>query len=107
MIRVVLIVLVLLHGLMHLLGFYRSFSHKGIVSIKKRISKPHGWLWFICALLFILTGFFIIFKVNGWIYFIMAALLISQVLIWLSWREARYGTIINLAILGLSMVYVI
>ena len=104
--RVVLIVIVLLHGLLHLLGFYRSYSRSGVVNLKKHISKPLGWLWLICSLLFLINGFLILFNVNGWIYFILASLLISQVLILLSWREARYGTLVNMIILGLSIFYV-
>src|SRR5690606_29241711 len=106
MIKVILILVIFVHGLLHLIGFYRSFSHNGVVNLKKRISKSHGWLWLICALLFFLNGILIGLDVNGWIFFMTAALLISQVLIFLSWKDAQYGTILNIVILGLSIFYV-
>lgn len=100
MIKLFLILVVLLHGLLHLIGFYRSNSHNGVVNLNKRIPKSHGWLWLICALLFFLIGLLIYINLNGWFYFMIAALLISQVLIFISWKDARYGTIINVVILG-------
>lgn len=105
MLKPALVLLLIINSIFHSVGFYRSFSHRGVVSLKKHISKPHGWLWFICSLLFLLNSIFIILNVNGWIYFVMAAILISQVLIFLSWREARYGTIINIVILILGFLY--
>lgn len=105
MIRAILIMVVLLHGLLHLLGFYRSFSKAGIIRLPGYVPRSHGWLWLICTVLFLLTGFLIIFNVQGWIYFMIAALIISQALIFLSWSEAGYGSVVNILLLILSVLY--
>ena len=105
MLKAILIFFIFLHGLLHLIGFYRSFSKNGVIRLKGYMPKSHGLLWLICTALFLLTGFAIIFNVRGWMYFVIAALLISQVLILLSWKEARYGTFLNIAILVLSTLY--
>ena len=104
-IKIVLIAIVLLHGLLHLIGFSRSLSKGGIIDLPTYMPRSYGFLWLLCALLFILIGFFLIFNIKGWIYFMSAALLISQVLISLTWKEAKYGTLVNIIILALSIFY--
>lgn len=104
-IKIGLISIVLLHGLLHLIGFSRSFSKGGVIDLPTYMPRSYGFLWLICALLFILIGFFLIFNVKGWIYFMIAALLISQVLISLTWKEAKYGTLVNILILVLSVLF--
>ncbi len=105
MVKIFLIFFIFLHGLLHLIGFFKSLSKTGVIRLRGDTSRSIGLLWLICALLFLLTGFFIILKIAGWIYFMIAALLISQVLIFLSWKEARYGTIVNIVILALTILY--
>ncbi len=105
MLRIILISIILMHGLLHLIGFYRSLSRNGVIYLRDYIPKSLGLLWLICALLFLLTGFFIIFRVRGWIYFMIAALIISQALIFLTWKESKYGSLINISILILGFLY--
>lgn len=105
MLKAILIFFIFLHGLLHLIGFYRSFSKNGVIRLTGYMPKSHGLLWLICTMLFLLIGFLLIFNVRGWIYFVIAALLISQVLILLSWKDARYGTVVNILILVLSILY--
>lgn len=104
MIKGLLIFFILFHGLLHLIGFYRSFARAGVIRLKVYIPRSLGLLWLISALLFVLCGIFLIFEVKGWMFFMIAALLISQVLIILSWTEARYGTVLNIIILVLSLL---
>lgn len=94
--------LLLLHGLLHLLGFLKAFE---IFEIKLplEISRPLGALWLLCFLLFLYVAWLIFFNRPSWAFFALAAALISQSLIFLSWDAAKFGSIINLLILVVSI----
>lgn len=101
--RFVFGIIVLIHGLIHLKGFFNAFfsaiSDQRILSI----SKPIGLLWFISFALFMASGFQF-FTCKHWYFTAFTAIFLSQILIIMSWHEAKFGTLINVVILivGLS-----
>lgn len=102
--RVAFILVLLIHGLIHLLGFAEAFGIYDFKEITDDITKPLGILWLLGALLFILTVMFYSFKMNYWWLFSFIAVVLSQILIFYFWNDARFGTIINLIILFISIV---
>jgi len=99
MLRIAFAVLLLLHGLIHFLGFAKAFSLMDVSQLQKSIGKPEGVLWLLALLLFI--GVFVLYLMPKavWIYLGFIALIISQLLIFSSWSDAKYGSISNLVIL--------
>lgn len=97
----------ILHGLLHLIGSAREwnlgsqqhFSGKALLSLSASTSKATGVLWLLAAVSFIFAAILYLMK-KEW-YWIPAAvgILISQTLIIIDWQDAKYGTIVNAALL--------
>jgi hypothetical protein len=101
--RIVLLIIVLLHGLIHLLGFVKSFGFEGVKELTLPISKPMGLVWLSATALFLTYGFLYIADSRyAWI-FGLVAVTISQILVTFFWKDARLGTIPNILILVVSI----
>ena len=101
--KYVFLIILLAHGLIHLLGFAKAFYSTEIVKQLSGVSKPIGALWLVAFILFIITSSQF-FNNKKWFYFAFAAIFISQILIVLAWKDAKFGTIANLLILVVSIV---
>src|SRR5690554_4200417 len=90
---------VLLHGIIHLLGFVKAFGLAEVNEFKVEISKLAGIMWLITALLFV-SAIVLFFMNKDWNWIpALIAIIFSQVLIILSWQDAKFGTIANVIIL--------
>ncbi len=103
MFRILFALVITLHGLIHLMGFFRAFRKPGPDNLNTYISKPVGMLWLTVTVLFVISAVFILLKINAWIIIIPIAVLTSQILIILNWGDARYGTIGNMIILLIAV----
>ena len=102
--RILFLILVILHGLIHLLGFVKAFGLKEVKELTLHISKPIGIVWLIVAALFLIFGIlYFIYNKYAWL-FGLVAVITSQILIFYFWKDAGYGTIPNLVILLVSLV---
>jgi len=102
--RIIFLIVVLLHGLIHLLGFVKAFGFKEVKELTLPISKPLGTVWIIATALFLIYG--ILYFINtkqSWLVGIIAVIL-SQILIFYFWKDAKFGTIPNLLILIIALV---
>ncbi|MFD1163926.1 DUF6544 family protein [Hwangdonia seohaensis] len=95
--------ILLIHALIHLMGFAKAFQLANINQLTQSISKPIGMLWFFTALLFVLSAVLFFMKKEWWFVVALVALIISQILIILLWKDAKYGTIPNIIILIVSI----
>lgn len=96
--KIVLILALLIHGLLHLPGFVKAFQLAPVKQLQHQdINKFEGLLWLLAALLF--TGSALLQQHSWWWIPALLALLVSQVLIFTCWHEARYGSFINLLLL--------
>jgi hypothetical protein len=92
--------LLLFHGIIHILGFVKAFKFADITQFTQNISKSLGVLWLISALFFILTAFFVLFtNITWWWMLAIPVIITSQILILISWHDAKYGTALNIIIL--------
>jgi len=97
--RIAFLILVFIHGIIHFLGFVKGFGLKDVKELTMPISKQMATMWLTAAVLFIVYG--IMYASNSrysWLVGLLA-ILISQVLIFSFWSDARFGTIPNLFIL--------
>ncbi len=95
MLKYVFAFFMLIHGLIHLMGFAKAYNYGNITQLTRYISKPAGLLWLATAILFIITVTLFILKKEGWFYIAIAAAIISQILIIAVWKDAKFGTILN------------
>ena len=103
MLKAIFIFITLVHGLIHFMGFSKAFGYGNITQLTKEISKPMGVLWFITALLFIFCIALYLFKKDSWVYFALIAVVLSQILITLVWKDAKFGTILNVIVLAVAI----
>jgi len=94
--------LLLVHGLIHLLGFVKSINPGLVKSLRDPVSRPAGFLWLAATLLLIAAAAMFILGAGAWWVPALPAILLSQALITGHWKEARYGTIAN-AILAIAV----
>jgi hypothetical protein len=99
MLRIIFFVIVLMHGLIHLLGFIKAFELAEIPQLGMAISKPRGLIWLLCVLLFIAAMFLFLFKKDWWWMLALPAVLLSQILVFAYWQDAKFGSIPNIIVL--------
>lgn len=96
--RFALVALILLHGLIHLLGFAKAYGLADLPQLSQPISRLAGTLWLTSAAGFLAAGILLGTARGSWWWPAVPALAVSQLVILLAWRDAKFGTIANLII---------
>lgn len=94
-----LFLIIIIHSLIHILGFLKAFQLAEINQLTQNISKPIGILWLIALILFLGAAIQLILNHNLWWITGVIGVILSQVLIILFWQDAKFGTIANFIIL--------
>jgi hypothetical protein len=102
--KIFLGIIIVIHGLIHLLGFVKAFEFSEIQQLAKPISKPMGIGWLSACVVFLIAALLFAFQSNYWWLFGSIAVVISQVLIIYFWQDAKFGTIANVIILIASII---
>jgi hypothetical protein len=97
--RFVLVAIIVLHGLIHLMGFAKAFRFAELPDLKLSISKRAGVLWLLGAVALTTAGALLLLRSSAWWWVGAPAVVLSQLLIVLAWRDAKFGTLANLIIL--------
>ncbi|GMQ28970.1 DUF6544 family protein [Algoriphagus confluentis] len=102
--KILFFILVILHGLIHLLGFLKAFQIREIRELTLPISKPMGLLWLLAAALFVIYGLMYLFQSKySWLIGLIGVV-ISQVLVFIFWKDAKIGTLPNLLIFIIALM---
>lgn len=99
MLKFILAFIILIHGFIHLMGFAKAFGYGNITQLSKHISKPVGSIWLLACMLFVIAAIGFMMKKDWWPVLALLAVVISQVLIFTSWTDAKFGTIANMVII--------
>lgn len=94
----------LIHGLIHMMGFAKAFEYAEIPQLTKAISKPMGILWLVAAALFTTTVVMLLSKIENWPVMALATVFLSQILIISTWHDAKFGTIANVIIIIVAIL---
>jgi hypothetical protein len=100
MLQTVFSVVLVIHGLIHLMGFAKAYGHAELPQLTQPISRSQGMLWLLAALLLLATAGANSLWPRWWWALGALALLVSQVVIAASWCDAKFGTLANLMLLG-------
>ncbi len=103
--KILFLFLTTIHGLIHLMGFSKAFGFSNITQITKEISKPFGIFWLVTSLLFIVTAVLFLLKKDSWWIVGFIAIIISQILIFSVWQDAKFGTIPNIIIFVVIILF--
>lgn len=97
--KYIIAALLVVHGLIHLLGFVKAFDLAQTSQLQAVISRRMGILWLIATLLLVVSGGMVLLAGQWW--WVPAALgvLLSQILIITTWNDAKAGTIANVILL--------
>jgi hypothetical protein len=107
MLRIIFASILSIHSLLHLVGFAKEWSigfhgqlsDQSLIQFYGNTSKIAGVVWLLASVLFLSGAFGYLLRREWYLVPTAAALLISQVLIIIYWQDAKYGTIVNVAIL--------
>ena len=99
MLRIALLIVLVVHGLIHLMGLAKAFEWATLAQLTRTITRPVGLLWGLAALLFLVAAFLVFRHSDRWWTFAVPAVLLSQVLVSSQWQDARWGTVANVLIL--------
>ena len=99
MLHYLLVFIIFVHGLLHLMGYSKAFQYSGIKHIQAHISRPIGILWIMGCLCFIATGILFLLNNDYWQIAGLVAIASSQIVINISGKNIKYGTIVNILIL--------
>ena len=102
--RIIFFIIIILHALIHLLGFIKAFGFAEINQLTQNISKPIGILWLIALLFLLAAAIQFISNHDLWWITALVAVILSQILIILFWQDAKFGTIPNIVILLVAIV---
>ncbi|WP_420322191.1 DUF6544 family protein [Flagellimonas sp.] len=95
--------IIVMHGLIHLLGFVKGFDLKEVKELSLPISKPMGFVWLTAAIIFLTFGFLHLLNTKyAWLIGLVAVA-VSQVLVIIFWKDAKFGTLPNILTLVLSI----
>ncbi|PKD44051.1 DUF6544 family protein [Rhodohalobacter barkolensis] len=103
MLKILFYFIVVVHGLIHLLGFFKAFDIGNITQLTTSISKPIGILWLVASVLILLTVLMNLMNYRYWSVIAIIALVLSQIVIFTAWGDAKFGTIANLIILLVAL----
>jgi hypothetical protein len=98
MMRYLFASVMLVHGLIHIMGFIKAFKSTSIKQLTVTISKPVGIIWITVAILFVLSIGVYLLRKEWWPVITIIAVLLSQVVVVMSWSDAKFATIINVII---------
>jgi len=104
--KIVFTILLISHGLIHLLGHYNAYKPGKIDGMTMPVSRFYGFIWLAAAVLTVTSAILLLFNQVSWWLLGCLSLLLSQFLIVRFWQDARYGTIGNVILFfGLIVGY--
>lgn len=91
--------LLLVHGLIHLMGFVKAFKWAEVSQLAQPVSRSTGVFWLISAILFTTATVLFLLKKDVWWMAAAPAVVLSQTLIFGNWSDAKFGTVANILVL--------
>jgi hypothetical protein len=97
--RLAFAIMLVVHGLIHLLGFAKAFELAELPELTRPIAAPIGVVWLATALLFLLTAGALFVWPRWWWAIGAVAIAVSMAAIVPSWADAKFGALANLIVL--------
>lgn len=99
MLRYFFLLIVVVHGLIHLMGFVKAVNPTLLPQLALPISKVSGGVWLLTSSLFLVSALTFLWDKNYWWIIGLVAILLSQVLVIVYWKDAKFGTLANVILL--------
>ena len=92
-------IVVILHGLIHLLGAVEGFGWADVSQLKDPVGTAVGVVWLAAAIVVVAAGALLVGRVAWWWPIGAVAVVVSQMVIITSWADAKAGTLANIVLL--------
>jgi hypothetical protein len=102
--KILVAILLFVHGLIHLMGFLKAFGFAEIPQLTQHYPKTEGLVWLAIAVTFVFTAVLLWIKSPIWFWIALLSVGASQLLIVLHWQDAKFGTIANAIILMVALI---
>ena len=99
LVRWSVVVILIAHGLLHLLGAAKGLAWAPVATLTEPIEPALGVVWLAAAIALVTTGALFAARARMWWVAGIAGLVISQAVILTSWSEAQAGTLANVVLL--------
>lgn len=99
MVRAAFLLVVVVHGLIHTLGFAKAFGFAELPQLTQPISRPWGVLWLVAGALTLVAAVLVPLAPRWWWVAGALAVVVSQAVIVSSWKDAKFGTAANVLLL--------
>lgn len=93
--RSIAFIIILVFALLHLLGFFKAYELMRINEISMTVSRSWGIICLFCSMLLFLTAGFYYNRNKRWPSLGIVTVMLSQTLIFVFWKDAMYGSLIN------------
>ncbi len=106
-VKLLFVALLVIHGLIHLVGFVKAFGLAEVRQLSAPISHAMGLLWLTTTML-LLAAATTRYTTPHWFWAVGGvALVLSQLLILTAWGDAKFGTAVNVVLLvGVALGFV-
>jgi hypothetical protein len=99
LLRICLFILLLVHGVIHVVGLFHAYQWLSIAALSKPMARSIGLLWGFAGLLLLASAALMLWRNERWWMVTGVAIVVSQGLIVSTWHDARFGTIANALLL--------
>ena len=99
-VRWFIVVVVLGHGLIHLLGAAKGLGRAEVAALPEPIGPAMGLAWLAAAAAVVATGVMLAVRNRRWRVSGAVGVVLSQTVILTSWNDARTGTVVNVLLLA-------
>ncbi|MCB9501219.1 MAG: hypothetical protein H6696_04720 [Deferribacteres bacterium] len=104
MMRTIFTIFIVLHAMIHGLGFLKAFHFAELNELNENISRIYGTIWGIVFIIFIVAAVQFIVNFDLWWFSCAIGVVLSQLMIFLFWQDAKFGSIPNLIILLIVVI---
>lgn len=110
----IVVALLVLHGLIHVMGFLKEWhlaeipalTDRTIVPLSDTMSGVLGVAWLVACVILLTAAVALVIRAEQWWGLALFGIALSQTLIVLWWNDARFGTVANALILAAVLLHV-
>ncbi len=81
------------------MGFVKAFRISDLKELTMPVTKVYGVIWLAAFICFAAVAVMLLFRYHYWWLVGLIAVILSQILIIFFWKDAKYGTIMNILLL--------
>lgn len=104
-IRWAIVVLLFVHGLIHLMGAAKGLGWANVTTLREPISSAAGVAWLVAAVFVLAAALMIALGRPTWWWLVaVAAAVVSQAVIFTAWSDAKAGTVANVILIAAAVL---